>query len=64
MQIGETREVYFGEYCEKCLHFEKNDDEEPCCDCLEEPVAENSHKPVKFVSKNGENNAKNRRKGE
>lgn len=42
------KEVYFHTYCEKCKHFPKTEDEEPCCECLEEPYNLYSHKPVKF----------------
>ena len=42
------KEVYFGQYCKICKHFDLNDDEEPCCDCLSEPVNQYSHKPVKY----------------
>lgn len=55
--INEEKEVYFHEYCKLCQHFKKTEEEEPCCDCLNEPVNTNSHKPVYFeeVEKNGKN---------
>lgn len=51
--MGEYRdkEVYFSEYCKKCIHEKKEESEFPCYDCLEEPVNTYSHKPVNFVSK-------------
>lgn len=45
------KEVYFGEYCKKCKHFDKMEEEEPCHQCLEEPVNLDSHKPVRFEGK-------------
>ncbi len=42
------KEVYYGEYCKKCKYFNKNDDEEPCCDCLSDPARVDSHKPIRF----------------
>ena len=51
MDLDERKEVYFDKYCNKCVACDKTADEEPCCDCLEEPVNLYSHKPVKFKSK-------------
>lgn len=51
MECSSEKEVYFGVYCKKCEHFNKTDDQEPCCDCLEEPVNSYSHKPVYFKEK-------------
>ena len=45
------KEVYFNEYCKKCIYEDKEESEFPCSDCLEEPSNEYSHKPVKFVLK-------------
>lgn len=44
----EYKEVYFDKYCEKCEYKDKKEEEEPCCDCIAEPVNLHSHKPVKF----------------
>lgn len=40
------KEVYYDQYCESCKHHSASEDESPCCDCLNEPVNTNSHKPV------------------
>lgn len=40
--------VEFHEYCEKCKYWEKSEEEDPCFECLENPVNVDSHKPVKF----------------
>lgn len=42
------KEVYFDEYCHKCKHYEKSESDSPCWECLDEPVNEDSHKPVYF----------------
>lgn len=43
-----TKEVHFCFYCPKCEYFEKQEDEDPCFECLANPVNIDSHKPVKF----------------
>lgn len=42
------KEVYFNEYCHKCKHKAVPETEDPCNECLTEPVNEYSHKPVRF----------------
>lgn len=43
------KEVYFDNFCAKCVHKDKEESEEPCSECLEEPVNEYSHTPTKFI---------------
>lgn len=43
--------VDFSEYCKKCIHKDKEEAEDPCYECLENPVNIGSHKPVKFEEK-------------
>lgn len=45
------KEVYFGEYCKSCKHLEKAETDDPCDECLNEPVNLHSHKPVKYEAK-------------
>lgn len=45
------KEVYFVEYCKTCKHLKKTEEDEPCCDCVSEPVNLYSHKPVKYDKK-------------
>lgn len=45
------KEVYYVEYCQKCVHWEKQMDDEPCNECLTQCVNEDSHKPVYFEDK-------------
>jgi len=42
------KEVYFHEYCPKCVHKDKAENEDPCWDCLNEPMNAESHKPINF----------------
>lgn len=44
----EYKFVYFHEYCKRCRFEKVPEDEEPCTECLEFPVAPYSHKPVHF----------------
>lgn len=45
------KEVYFDQYCKICK-FEKNKEtDEPCDECLNEPVNVYSHKPVCWKEK-------------
>lgn len=45
------REVHFEKYCKICKHEDKRDYEEPCDECLQNPVNRHSRKPVKFEEK-------------
>lgn len=40
--------VEFEKYCKDCKHLEKEENEEPCWECLTNPVNEDSHKPLYF----------------
>lgn len=43
--------VYFDQYCPTCVHKGKKDNEEPCCECLDNPGNLYSHRPVKWEEK-------------
>lgn len=45
------KEVYFHVWCPKCEYDKTPENEDPCWDCLNEPVNIESHKPVKFKEK-------------
>lgn len=47
----EYKEIYFHEYCKTCKHSDIMDIEEPCNECLNNPVNLHSHKPVKWEEK-------------
>lgn len=45
------KEVYFHEYCPKCMNYKEKMTDDPCNECLSEPVNLHTHKPVKFEEK-------------
>lgn len=47
----EYKEVYFDDYCMSCKHAMVKTIEEPCNECLDNPVRLYSHKPVNFEEK-------------
>ena len=46
-----VKEVRFDLYCKDCKHYEKDENEDPCWDCLNSGWNENSHRPVSFEEK-------------
>lgn len=42
------KEVFFHEYCEKCLYKDTEETQDPCNECLTNTTNEYSHKPTKF----------------
>lgn len=51
--IGDPKEVDFAKYCKKCRHFDTQEYEDPCNECLENPAMQDSHKPLNFEEKDG-----------
>lgn len=50
----DLKQVHFNEYCHSCKYTNKNEDEDPCDECLAHPVNLYSHKPVNWeVKKKG-----------
>ena len=45
---GQTKEVYFDQYCKTCKSSLIPEGNEPCAECLENPTNEYSHKPVNY----------------
>lgn len=45
------KEVYFGDYCKTCKHEKVSEQDDPCYDCLDNPVNEYSHKPIRWEEK-------------
>ena len=39
------KEVRFDQYCKKCKHCNKKEDEEPCDECLEACMNEGTNRP-------------------
>ena len=48
MDVGKEKEVRFDIYCKQCLYRDKEETDDPCDECLENPVNEYSHKPVYY----------------
>ena len=42
------KEVDFHKYCPSCKHKSKKDSEDPCNECLSEPMNVNTSKPMKW----------------
>lgn len=40
--------VEFENWCHKCKHYKKPENDEPCETCLTYPVNEHSHKPTEW----------------
>lgn len=51
MEVGETREVEFHQYCKKCEYVKVDENEEPCYECISTAVREHSRKPINFKEK-------------
>ena len=45
------KEVYFDQYCKTCKHFDKKEVDDPCDECLKNPVNTYSHKPTEWEEK-------------
>ncbi len=45
------KEVYFDQYCKNCKYEKTAEKDEPCYECLNNPVNLYSHKPVNFEKK-------------
>lgn len=43
--------VHFDEYCSTCEHEKVKESEDPCDECLNEPVNQHSHKPMWYKAK-------------
>ena len=42
------KEVYFHEYCKTCKHKDVPEKDEPCDECMSEPVNMSTHRPVNY----------------
>lgn len=45
------KEVEFDKYCPYCAHVNEFDGDDPCDECLANPVNQNSHKPINYKEK-------------
>ena len=48
--------VDYVDYCVNCKHYNKPENEDPCWDCLTEPVNEDTRRPVCFEEDNSPKN--------
>ena len=53
MNSNHEKIVKFDWWCIRCKHFEKDESEDPCYDCLADPTNFESTKPIKFEEKEG-----------
>ena len=51
MDLNPEKIVEFDKWCKECEYYEKKETEDPCFDCLEDPVNEYSHRPTQFKEK-------------
>lgn len=54
------KEVYFENYCKKCVHKKKAENEHPCDECLAQGMNVNSHRPINFTGGGKKVNGKKR----
>lgn len=54
--MKQIKEVFFCKYCKKCKHLGTPEHENPCYNCLGVAGRENSHIPVKYEKKKGNEN--------
>ena len=45
------KEVYFHEYCKTCKYKDLSEKDEPCAECISEPVNLDTHRPVRYEKK-------------
>lgn len=51
MNENNVKIVEFFTWCPSCKYFEKNEEDDPCYDCISIPARENSTKPEFYVEK-------------
>lgn len=49
--VDKYKEVRFDEYCKTCKYEAKNEDQDPCDECLSNPVNLYSRKPINWKKK-------------
>lgn len=55
-EVNAEKIVDFHKYCELCEYSELSESNDPCFDCLCEPVNVYSHRPIKFKAKDSQKN--------
>ena len=46
--MNEEKIVEFNGWCQLCKYWEKSEIEDPCYECLENPVNVDSRRPIKY----------------
>ena len=46
--MNDTKEVYFCDWCKKCVHYPESEDVDPCDSCLTQGFNYDTHKPLYF----------------
>lgn len=45
-----TKEVYYDQYCKSCEYKDRDEEDDICHRCLEQPYNYDSHKPIEYKS--------------
>lgn len=48
MSREQNKIVFFEQYCPRCKYEDREENEDPCWDCLDCPINQDTHRPVKF----------------
>lgn len=51
MESSKNKIVEYADYCPICKYKDLPEEEDPCNECLTNPVNEDSHKPTEFTPK-------------
>lgn len=51
MEVGETREVDFHQYCKTCKNYKLSEEDDPCYECIGEAVRAHTRKPLHYDPK-------------
>lgn len=49
--MDNERIVSFDLYCHKCKYADYHEEEEPCCDCLDVPINDETDRPLYYKEK-------------
>lgn len=53
--MNDQKIVEFGYYCQRCKHYSKAENEDPCRECLSNPIRSQTRKPL-FYEEGGRDN--------
>lgn len=55
-EVNPDKIVDFHQYCELCEYSKLSEQDDPCFECLDNPVNSYSHRPIKFKAKDSQKN--------